>query len=149
MYESKIGDARWIAYDLPGNAGWIAFLAGLILCAVKRPEITGNNAISAFLILNLLCAAAMVVGVIELISERIQKLDRAAPRRRLYRGFGALTFGGACRGGLFLACPGDCVDERPAWNMLSWPFVRRRVAVLCVRRVVAPGIQETVKSNVL
>ena len=56
MYESKIRDARWIAYDLPGNAGWIAFLAGLILCAVKRPEITGNNAISAFLILNLLCA---------------------------------------------------------------------------------------------
>ena len=94
MYESKIGDARWIAYDLPGNAGWIAFLAGLILCAVKRPEITGNNAISAFLILNLLCAAAMVVGVIELISERIQKLDRVLPRRRLYRGFGALTFGG-------------------------------------------------------
>ena len=85
MYESKIRDARWIAYDLPGNAGWIAFLAGLILCAVKRPEITGNNAISAFLILDLLCAAAMVVGVIELISERIQKLDR---------GFGALTFGG-------------------------------------------------------
>ena len=94
MYESKIGDARWIAYDLPGNAGWIAFRAGLILCAVKRPEITGNNAISAFLILNLLCAAAMVVGVIELISERIQKLDRVLPRRRLYRGFGALTFGG-------------------------------------------------------
>ena len=59
MYESKIRDARWIAYDLPGNAGWIAFLAGLILCAVKRPEITGNNAISAFLILDLLCAAAV------------------------------------------------------------------------------------------
>ena len=94
MYESKIRDARWIAYDLPGNAGWIAFLAGLILCAVKRPEITGNNAISAFLILDLLCAAAMVVGVIELISERIQQLDRVLPRRRLYRGFGALTFGG-------------------------------------------------------
>lgn len=104
MYESKIRDARWIAYDLPGNAGWIAFLAGLILCAVKRPEITGNNAISAFLILNLLCAAAMVVGVIELISERIQKLDRVLPRRRLYRGFGALTFGGLA-GAVFPCLP--------------------------------------------
>ena len=141
MYESKIRDARWIAYDLPGNAGWIAFLAGLILCAVKRPEITGNNAISAFLILDLLCAAAMVVGVIEAGS-------CAAPKAFISR-FWCADLRRACRGGLFLACPGDCVDERPAWNMLSWPFVRRRVAVLCVQRVVAPGIQETVKSNVL
>ena len=132
MYESKIGDARWIAYDLPGNAGWIAFLAGLILCAVKRPEITGNNAISAFLILNLLSEAGSC----------------AAPKAFISR-FWCADLRRACRGGLFLACPGDCVDERPAWNMLSWPFVRRRVAVLCVRRVVAPGIQETVTSNVL
>lgn len=94
MYESKISDARWIAYDLPGNAGWIAFLAGLIMCSMKRPEITGNNVILAFLILDLFCAAVMVVGIVELISERIQKLDRVLPRKRLYRGFGALTFGG-------------------------------------------------------
>lgn len=72
-YESKIGDARWIAYDLPGNVGWIVFLTGLFLCFKKRPEIIGNNAISACLILDLFCAAAMVVGIIELISERIQK----------------------------------------------------------------------------
>ena len=145
MYESKIRDARWIAYDLPGNAGWIAFLAGLILCAVKRPEITGNNAISAFLILDLLCAAAMVVGVIELISERIQKLDRVLPRRRLYRGFGALTFGGLAGAVFSLLALAIALMK----DLLSWPFVRRRVAVLCVQRVVAPGIQETVKSNVL
>lgn len=94
MYESGISDARWIAYDLPGNVGWIAFLAGLIMCFMKRPEITGNNAILALLILDLFCAAAMVVGIIELISERIQKLDRVLPKKRLYRGFGALTFGG-------------------------------------------------------
>ena len=24
MYESKISDAKWIAYDIPGNVGWIA-----------------------------------------------------------------------------------------------------------------------------
>lgn len=29
MYESKISVAKWIAYDIPGNAGWIAFLAGI------------------------------------------------------------------------------------------------------------------------
>lgn len=25
MYESKISDARWIAYDIPGNVGGIDF----------------------------------------------------------------------------------------------------------------------------
>lgn len=94
MYESKISDARWIAYDLPGNVGWIAFLAGLVLCFVKKPEITQDNVIFVFLLLDQICAAAMVVGIAELISERIQKLDRVLSKKRLYRGFGALTFGG-------------------------------------------------------
>jgi len=35
----------------------------------------------------------MLVGIIELISERIHKLDRTLPSVRLLRGFGALTFG--------------------------------------------------------
>lgn len=45
MYESKISDAKWIAYDIPGNVGWIAFLVGLGLCFVKRPEITENKVV--------------------------------------------------------------------------------------------------------
>ena len=94
MYESKISDARWFAYDLPGNVGWIIFLVGLVLCFIKKPEITGDKAILVCLLLDLLCAAAMIVGIGELISERIQKLDRVLPQNRLYRGFGALTFGG-------------------------------------------------------
>ncbi len=36
----------------------------------------------------------MLIGVAELISERICRLDRVLPRHRLYRGFGALTAGG-------------------------------------------------------
>lgn len=94
MYESKISDARWIVYDIPGNVGWIAFLVGLGLCFAKRPEIMENRLLFAFLLLDLLCGAAMLVGVGELISERVQKLDRVLPKKRLYRGFGALTFGG-------------------------------------------------------
>ena len=94
MYESKISNARWIAYDLPGNVGWILFLVGLVLCFTKKPEITGDKVIWALLLLDLLCAAAMIVGIMELISERIQKLDRILPQKRLYRGFGSLTFGG-------------------------------------------------------
>lgn len=94
MYETKISDARWIAYDIPGNVGWIAFFAGLILCFTKKPEIMENKWIFLLLCMNLLCGAAMLVGIGELISERIQKLDRVLSKKRLYRGFGALTFGG-------------------------------------------------------
>ena len=36
----------------------------------------------------------MITGVAELISERIEGLDRELPKNRLYRGFGALTLGG-------------------------------------------------------
>lgn len=94
MYESKISDAKWIVYDLPGNIGWISFLAGLVLCFLKWPEIMENKLILSLLLLDLLCGVAMVVAIGELISERTQKLDRVLPKKRLYRGFGALTFGG-------------------------------------------------------
>lgn len=94
MYESKISNTRWIAYDLPGNVGWISFLVGLGLCFIKWPEILESKLIFILLLLDLLCAAAMIVAIVELISERIQGLDRILPKKRLYRGFGALTFGG-------------------------------------------------------
>lgn len=94
MYESKISNAKWIAYDLPGNVGWMMFLVGLVLCFTKKSEITGDKIILVLLLFDLLCAAAMVVGIVELVSERIQKLDRILPKKRLYRGFGSLTFGG-------------------------------------------------------
>ena len=94
MYRSNISDARWIAYDIPGNIGWIAFLAGLFLCFAKRPECMNSDGIRALLLLDLLCGAVMICGVVELVSERILRLDRVLPQKRLYRGFGALTFGG-------------------------------------------------------
>ena len=46
------------------------------------------------LIVGILPAISMAVGIFELISERIAKLDRVLPRKRLLRGFGALTWGG-------------------------------------------------------
>lgn len=94
MYESKISDAKWIAYDIPGNIGWIAFLAGLTLCFIKKPEILENKTILLLLRVDLLCGAAMLMGIAELISERLCGLDRILPKKRLYRGFGALSFSG-------------------------------------------------------
>jgi len=55
MYESKISDAMWIACDIPGNVGWIAFLAGLTLCFLKKPGMMANKAITVLLLAGLLC----------------------------------------------------------------------------------------------
>lgn len=86
LYETKISDARWWVYDIPGNAGWITYL----VCLVKSMK-SGLNAFNA---LALLSGGLMGLGVGELISERIAGLDRVLPKRRLLRGFGALTTGG-------------------------------------------------------
>ena len=86
IYETKISDARWWAYDIPGNAGWIAYLACLFH-SLKRGLNTFNMAAQ-------LPGGLMGLGVGELISERIAGLDRVLPKRRLLRGFGALTVGG-------------------------------------------------------
>ena len=86
IYETKISDERWWANDIPGNAGWIAYLA----CLAKSMK-SGLNAFNA---LALLPGGLMGLGVGELISERIAGLDRVLPKRRLLRGFGALSVGG-------------------------------------------------------
>lgn len=86
IYETKISDARWWAYDIPGNIGWIVYL----VCLVKRCM----KGFGIFEALALVPAVLMLVGVIELVSERVAKLDRRLPRIRVLRGFGALTRGG-------------------------------------------------------
>jgi hypothetical protein len=86
IYKTDISDARWIVYDIPGNIGWITYLA--MLAKMIRDREYGNAAIAAA------PAALMITGVAELISERIEGLDRVLPKARLYRGFGVLTLGG-------------------------------------------------------
>lgn len=86
MYETKISDARWWAYDIPGNLGWIIYL----VCLVKLMR-RGFGALSAFALIPAIC---MLVGVAELIGERLKKLDRVLPRYRVLRGFGMLALGG-------------------------------------------------------
>jgi len=94
VYESDISDGRWIAYDLPGNVGWILYFIGLILIFVKKPAFMEETVMFYLLVVAVIPALFMLVGISELISERIHKLDRVLPRTRLMRGFGALTLGG-------------------------------------------------------
>ena len=86
IYKTDISDARWIAYDIPGNIGWMTYLA--VLAKMIKDRKYGSAAVSAA------PAVLMIAGVAELISERIEGLDRDLPKKRLYRGFGALTLGG-------------------------------------------------------
>ena len=39
IYKTDISDARWIAYDIPGNIGWITYLA--MLAKMIRKELSG------------------------------------------------------------------------------------------------------------
>ena len=85
-YRTTISDKRWIAYDIPGNIGWITWL----ICTVKGIREKGVlRSIAA-----IVPAVFMLIGVCELISERMNGLDRVLSGKRLYRGFGALMAGG-------------------------------------------------------
>ena len=110
MYESKLSAKRWVAYDLPGNVGWIVWIVCLILLLKKG--------VSWFSLLALIPAVFMLIGVIELVSERIQKLDWVLPKARLYRGFGSLTLGGVL--GILVAAAGLLTAQGPlCWWMLA------------------------------
>ena len=75
----------------------------------------------------------MIVGVIELICERIQKLGRILPRKRVIRGFGALTVGGALGIPISLAGMAKTEDKkRYAW-MLSGAVLCSVFAGLCYK----------------
>ena len=94
MYETKISDAKWMAYDIPGNVGWIMYLTGIILTFIKRPEYISYGSVLVIMLIAVIPALMMVIGIAELISERIKKLDRILSKVRLYRGFGMLYYGG-------------------------------------------------------
>lgn len=85
-YKTEISDVRWMAYDIPGNVGWIAYLVCVFRGLREKRD--------AYTIASVLPGVLMLIGVGELISERIAGLDRVLFGKRLFRGFGALTAGG-------------------------------------------------------
>lgn len=87
LYEMHLTNAQWWACDIPGNIGWIIWIVCTVLCL--------TDGVSLFSVLAVLPALLMLVGVIELISERAAGLGYVLPKARLLRGFGSLTLGGA------------------------------------------------------
>lgn len=90
LYRSDISDARWMAYDLPGNIGWLLYIICWVM-TMKGQMSSGMRQVCAF---GLIPAVMMVIGIGELLNERFRGLDRVLTRRRLMRGFGMLYAGG-------------------------------------------------------
>lgn len=121
MYETKISDARWIAYDIPGNVGWIMYIVVLVLSFVKQPAFMEVPLVLICMAVAILPAIAMIVGIMELICERICKLDRVLTKKRLYRGFGALTWGGF--GGIIVSLTALFTPLRAGYTVIDCTYL--------------------------
>jgi multidrug transporter EmrE-like cation transporter len=95
MYKSEISRAKWIAYALLADVGWLSFFVALLMCFIKTPEILESGSVVTLLITDILGALLMLSGIMELMSEHRQKLSRILSGKQLAYGFGALTVGGA------------------------------------------------------
>lgn len=109
QYKISISDARWIAYDIPGNIGWITWLVCVFRGLRKKRD--------AHTLLSALPGVLMLIGVGELISERIAGPGRVLSGKRLFRGFGALTAGGLL--GIPIAIAGFKKNKKRAAAMLA------------------------------
>ena len=94
MYKTNISVLKWIIYDIFGNVGWLSYYVVLLICFIKKPEFMKYNVLMVIIIIGIVPAILMLIGIVELINERIHKLDFILPKKRVYRGFGALTLGG-------------------------------------------------------
>ena len=125
QYKMTLTDVQWWCYDIPGNIGWIIW----IVCNIKALM----EGVNLFSILMLIPTILMLIGVVELISERIAKLARVLPKIRLYRGFGSLTLGGLL--GIPMAVTGLILTTQPnrPWWLPAGPVLRALFAGLCFR----------------
>ncbi len=94
IYVTEISNVRWMAYDIPGNVGWIIYIVCLVRCFVVKPDFISLWELSGIIVISVIPAIFMMIGIAELVSERFAHLDRRLPKVRLLRGFGALVLGG-------------------------------------------------------
>ena len=86
-YVSDISTKRWWVYDIFGNIGWILYVVMAIISAFKHNKLPIK-------IITFIPCIFILVGIIELIIERIKKLDRVLTFSNLFFGFGSLFVGG-------------------------------------------------------
>ena len=128
IYVTDISNARWMAYDIPGNVGWIIYIACLVSCFTQKSDFISSWGLFGIIIIAVIPLIFMIIGIAELVSERIARLDRRLPKVRLLRGFGALVMGGVL--GMVISTIGliygYCIQERnllTIWLMLLGSFL--------------------------
>lgn len=128
IYVTEISNVRWMVYDIPGNVGWIIYIVCLARCFVVKPDFISSWGLFVILIIAVILAIFMMIGIAELVSERVAKLDRKLPKVRVLRGFGALVLGGVL--GMTVSVLGliygYCTGERNLlliWIMLLGSFL--------------------------
>lgn len=128
IYVTDISNARWMTYDIPENVGWIIYIVCLVRCFVVKSDFISSWGLFGIIVISVIPAIFMIIGIAELVSERMAKLDRRLPKVRLLRGFGALVLGGIF--GMAVSVLGlvygYCIGERSLlliWLMLLGSFL--------------------------
>ena len=93
IYTSELSGAKWLTLGLLSDAGWIAYFVGFVLYMANGADGLGTTALSVTFLLNCLCVLAVMIGIIEIISQRIRKLRRTIQKGDLIFGFGFTVFG--------------------------------------------------------
>ena len=92
-YTTKLPDKQWLMLGLISDLGWIAYFAGFALYMISGAEGLETVILSALFLLGGLCVLTVLVGIIELISQRVRQLDRRLKRIQLVTGFGFVIYG--------------------------------------------------------
>lgn len=120
-YETKISDARWNFYDIPGNVGWILYTVAFILILVKQPEYLENPMVGNLFVAGWLPIGLNVMAIGELLSERMLKLDRVLSQKRLFRGFGSLVMSAIL--GLLVSVPMLVINLENGYGIAAQRYV--------------------------
>lgn len=121
LYETKISDARWIFYDIPGNVGWLMYTEAIIQIAVKQPEYLENPVVANLFVAGWLPLVFYVIAIGELLSERMLKLDRVLSQKRLFRGFGSLVMSAIL--GLLVSVPMLVINLENGYGIAAQRYV--------------------------
>ncbi len=93
IYTTELSGAKWLTLGLLSDFGWIAYFVGFVLYMANGADGLGTTALSVTFLLNCLCVLAVMIGIIEIISQRIRKLRRTIQKGDLIFGFGFVVFG--------------------------------------------------------
>lgn len=92
MYELNLSDRKFHICFWAGTAGFLVFLAGLILCLVLISPHEFGGHLQMLIFAEIPAALCVLLGYGELIDERVRRLRIVLSRRRLYRGFGLMSW---------------------------------------------------------